>query len=69
MLKDDGYLLITCPDLKSVAKHVAEDKLLDVLYESPTGPISALDILYGHRLFHKKATIIWLINAVLLELF
>ena len=34
VLKDDGYLLITCPDLKSVAKHVAEDKLLDVLYLS-----------------------------------
>ena len=54
MLKDDGYLLITCPDLKSVAKHVAEDKLLDVLYESPAGPISALDILYGHRLSLQK---------------
>ncbi len=54
VLKDDGYLLITCPDLKSVAKHVAEDKLLDVLYESPAGPISALDILYGHRLSLQK---------------
>ena len=31
-----------------------EDKLLDVLYESPAGPISALDILYGHRLSLQK---------------
>ena len=54
VLKDDGYLLITCPDLKSVAKHVAEDKLLDVLYESPAGPIAALDIIYGHRLSLQK---------------
>ena len=51
VLKDDGFLVITCPDLESVAKEVASGKLLEPLYESNAGPISALDILYGHRGF------------------
>lgn len=49
VLKPEGFLLITCPDLQSVAKLVAEDKLVQPAYESPAGPISPLDILYGHR--------------------
>ena len=49
VLNKNGYLLITCPDLKAVAKFVAEDKLLDILYESPAGPITPLDVLFGHR--------------------
>lgn len=49
VLKDDGLLLITCPDLQSVCAHVAQGALASPLYESPAGPISALDILYGHR--------------------
>lgn len=49
VLKSDGFLVITCPDLKSVAKLVVEDKLFDVAYMSPAGPIAAIDILYGHR--------------------
>ena len=42
MLDDNGYAVVTCPDLKSVAKYVAADKLTDVLYHSPAGPISQL---------------------------
>lgn len=49
VLNDEGYLVITCPDLQSVAKLVAEDKLIETAYSSPAGPISAIDILYGHR--------------------
>ena len=30
---------------------VVDDKLLQPLYESPAGPISPIDILYGHRQF------------------
>jgi len=48
VIKPDGFAVITCPDLEAVAKHVAEGRLEDPLYVSPTGPISALDILYGH---------------------
>jgi SAM-dependent methyltransferase len=49
ILVDDGMVVITCPDLQSVCEAVAKDKLLDSLYTSPSGPISAIDILYGHR--------------------
>ncbi|MFM2329938.1 MAG: hypothetical protein RLZZ494_2041 [Pseudomonadota bacterium] len=49
VLTPDGFVVITCPDLQSVCAAVAEDKLDDPLYKSPAGPISPLDILYGHR--------------------
>ena len=48
VIKPDGFAVVTCPDLQSVAKHVAEGRLEDPLYVSPGGPISPLDILYGH---------------------
>lgn len=49
VLKDDGIVVITCPDLQSVAELVAQDRLIEPAYQSPSGPISPLDILYGHR--------------------
>lgn len=51
VLKDDGLVVLTCPDLQSVCEAVAKDELLEPLYVSPAGPISAVDILYGHRGF------------------
>jgi hypothetical protein len=47
VLKADGFAVITCPDLQSVAALVAQDKLLDPAYVSPAGPISPHDTLYG----------------------
>lgn len=49
VLKPDGRVLITCPDLQSVCARVAQGELASPLYESDAGPISALDIMYGHR--------------------
>ena len=49
VLKDDGMVLLVCPDLQSVCQAIVDDKLLQPLYESPAGPISPIDILYGHR--------------------
>jgi len=49
VLKPDGFVVITCPDLISVCQAVVNDNLLKPLYESPAGPISPIDILYGHR--------------------
>ena len=51
VLKEDGMVVITCPDLQSVCETVSQDKLLEPLYESDIGPISPIDILYGHRGF------------------
>ena len=49
VLKVDGFAVITCPDLQSVAALVAQDKLTEPAYVSPAGPIAPLDILYGLR--------------------
>lgn len=49
VLKPDGFVLITCPDLQSVCRLVASDQLTEPAYQSGAGPISPLDILYGHR--------------------
>ena len=49
VLKADGLLALTCPDIQSVCALVAEDKLDEPAYVSPAGPIAPLDMLYGHR--------------------
>jgi SAM-dependent methyltransferase len=49
VLKPDGLLVLTCPDLQSVSRLIADDKLTEAAYVSPAGPIAPLDILYGHR--------------------
>ena len=49
VINKDGFVVITCPDLQSVCQLVADDKLTDTAYTSPAGPITPLDILYGHR--------------------
>ncbi|WP_083387323.1 methyltransferase domain-containing protein [Salinicola sp. MIT1003] len=49
-----GFLLITLPDLQQVAHWIARGKLTETLYDSPAGPITPLDILYGHRASVEK---------------
>lgn len=48
VLRPGGFVVITCPDLRSVAALVAQDKLTEPAYVSPAGPISPHDILFGH---------------------
>jgi SAM-dependent methyltransferase len=49
VLKEDGFAVITCPDLQEVAARMADGRLFDPLYVSPAGPIAPIDIVYGHR--------------------
>lgn len=49
VLRPQGFVVITCPDLQSVCALVAEDKLTEPAYVSPAGNIAPLDILYGLR--------------------
>ncbi|MCA8996833.1 MAG: methyltransferase domain-containing protein [Planctomycetaceae bacterium] len=49
VLKPGGFALLTMPDLQKAAEYVAQGKLEDPVYESPAGPISAIDICFGHR--------------------
>ena len=48
VLKPGGFALVTMPDLEQVAHFVVADKLEDVVYTSPAGPITARDCIYGH---------------------
>jgi SAM-dependent methyltransferase len=48
VLKPDGFALITCPDLEMVADLILSDGLDTQAYHSPAGPITPLDMLYGH---------------------
>ncbi len=48
VLKPQGLLLLTLPDLQQVAQLVVEDRLEDQAYSSSSGPITALDMIFGH---------------------
>ncbi|WP_342362787.1 class I SAM-dependent methyltransferase [Terrarubrum flagellatum] len=49
VLSAEGFLLLRCPDLEAVAESLLRNGLEHVAYESPAGPITPLDMLYGHR--------------------
>ncbi len=49
VLTDDGFVVITCPDLLSVAQFIVARGLGETAYTSPMGPITPLDMLYGHQ--------------------
>ena len=54
VLKDDGFAVITCPDVQSAAAMIAEDRMFDTAYESPAGTITPFDILYSYRPFVEQ---------------
>jgi hypothetical protein len=50
VLRAAGMALIAVPDLRIAAKAILEDRLeAPPLYETPAGPVAALDMLYGFR--------------------
>ena len=49
VLKEDGIVYIRCPDIQIISEAVVKDQLLESLYESPAGPISPIDFIYGNR--------------------
>lgn len=53
VIKSGGLVCIGVPNLKAVAWKVACGNLEGVLYESPAGPIAAIDCIYGYRKFTK----------------
>lgn len=44
-----GFAVITVPDLRAIARHIANDQLEQPLYRSPAGPITPLDVVFGHQ--------------------
>lgn len=49
VLNDDGFLILTCPDLKAISKLIVDGKIMNKLYDSPSGPIYPLDVIYGFQ--------------------
>lgn len=49
VLKPDGFLLLSLPDLRAIARRIAADQLLEPLYHSAVGPIRPLDVVFGHQ--------------------
>lgn len=47
VLRADGFLCVIVPDLQTVAQYVAADRLHEALYQSPAGPVTPHDILFG----------------------
>ena len=48
VLRPDGFALITCPDLEEISALVTRRGLDHVAYVSPLGPITPLDMFFGH---------------------
>ncbi len=49
VLHADGFAVISSPDLEAVAGALLDRGVDHVIYVSPAGPITPLDVLYGHR--------------------
>lgn len=54
VLDDDGFLVVTCPDLQAAARMIAEDRLFDTAYQSAAGPITPFDIVFSYRPFVEQ---------------
>jgi SAM-dependent methyltransferase len=48
ILKMTGFALITSPDLEAVASLILEHGISHIAYQSPMGPITLHDMLFGH---------------------
>ncbi|MDD4927367.1 MAG: methyltransferase domain-containing protein [Methylotenera sp.] len=57
VLRPDGFALILCPDILSVADAITQGYLEEPVYHSPAGPITALDIIYGYHVDIAKGNI------------
>jgi SAM-dependent methyltransferase len=47
ILTDDGFLCVVVPDLLTIGEYIVNDRLHEVVYESPAGSVTAHDILFG----------------------
>ena len=49
VLKPGGMFLVTLPDLEQIAALIIDGRLNDTVYESVSGPITPLDMLFGFQ--------------------
>ena len=56
-MKDGAFALFSVPDIKVASAFLAHDKVDHALFSSPAGPITPLDLIYGHQDSLKKGHI------------
>jgi len=49
VLNDKGWVIVTCPDVRTAIAHALEKGMDEPLYQSGMGPITPRDILFGHQ--------------------
>lgn len=47
VLRKDGFACIVVPDLQEISGWIANDRLHEVIYKSPAGPVTAHDMIWG----------------------
>jgi predicted SAM-dependent methyltransferase len=48
ILSNDGFAIVSCPNLDAIAKLIVSEDIESVAYMSAAGPIRLLDMIYGH---------------------
>ena len=48
ILRDDGFALISSPNMDAIAKLLVSEDIESVAYVAPAGPIRLLDMIFGH---------------------
>jgi len=48
ILNNDGFAIISCPNLDAIVKLVVCEDIESVAYLSPAGPVRLLDMIFGH---------------------
>jgi SAM-dependent methyltransferase len=51
ILADGGFFCLIVPDLQAIADYIATDRLHEVVYQAPAGPVTAHDMIYGYGRF------------------
>lgn len=49
VLQPEGFMLLTTPDLQAAAQLVVDGRADEVAYQSAAGPITPMDMIFGHR--------------------
>lgn len=49
VLKPGGFVLMTLPNLEAVVRLIADGRADEAIYVSPAGPITPMDMLFGHQ--------------------
>jgi Methyltransferase domain len=47
VLRVDGFVCVIVPDLQTVARYLVADQVHEPLYQSPAGPVTPHDIIFG----------------------